>query len=125
VPKLGPTVFIGSYDGYFYALDAKDGSVDWRSGGGGRAHRISGAPTVVGNNVYYSDLGQHTTVGLDVRTGNRSWSFKHGAFNPIIADGRRFYLTTFSAVFGLVPKGSKEKTQKPKKKQQKAKRKKK
>jgi outer membrane protein assembly factor BamB len=120
VPKLGPTVFIGSYDGYFYALDAKDGSVDWRYGGGGRAARISGAPTIVGNTVYYSNLGRQSTIGVDVRSGKRVWYFRHGAFNPIISDGRRFYLTTYSTVFGMAPKGSKEKAvkEKPKKKQQ-------
>jgi outer membrane protein assembly factor BamB len=107
VPKLGPTVFIGSYDGYFYALDAKDGSVDWRQGGGGREHRISGAPTIVGDVVYYSNLGEQKTFGLDVSSGKRVWGFRHGAFNPIISDGKRFYLTTYSTVFGMLPKGAK------------------
>ncbi|MEA2448618.1 MAG: hypothetical protein QOG63_550 [Thermoleophilaceae bacterium] len=120
VPGLGPTVFIGSYDGYFYALDAKDGSVDWRYGGGGRAARISGAPTIVGSTVYYSNLGRQNTVGLDVRSGKRVWSFRHGAFNPIISDGKRFYLTTYSSLFGMLPKGAKpgspKKPTKPKKK---------
>jgi outer membrane protein assembly factor BamB len=113
VPKLGPTVFIGSYDGYFYALDAKTGSVDWRQGGGGRAARISGAPTIVGDIVYYSNLGRQNTQGLDVRTGKRVWYFKHGAFNPVISDGKRLYVTTYSSVFGFVPKQS-PKAKKPK-----------
>ena len=101
VRRLGPTVFIGSYDGNFYALDAKSGGVSWTHRDGGR---ISGAPTVVGNIVYYSSLGNHDTSGLDVRNGKRVWHFKHGAFNPVIADGRRFYLTTNSTVFGLAPR---------------------
>jgi outer membrane protein assembly factor BamB len=100
VPRLGPTVFIGSYDGNFYALDAKGGGVRWAHRDGGR---ISGAPTVVGNVVYYSSLGNHDTSGLDVRSGKRVWHFKHGAFNPIISDGKRLYLTTNSTVFGLAP----------------------
>ncbi len=33
---LGPTVFIGSYDGNFYALDARSGSVRWTHHDGGR-----------------------------------------------------------------------------------------
>jgi outer membrane protein assembly factor BamB len=103
VPRLGPSVFIGSYDGNFYALNAKSGNVNWSHRDGGK---ISGAPTVVGNIVYYSSLGNHDTSGLDVRTGKKVWHFKHGAFNPMIADGRRFYLTTNSTLFGLAPKKS-------------------
>jgi outer membrane protein assembly factor BamB len=101
VPRLGPTVFIGSYDGNFYALDAKSGGVRWTHRDGGK---ISGAPTVVGKYVYYSSLGKHDTSGLDVRSGKRVWKFPHGAFNPVISDGKRLYLTTNSTVFGLVPK---------------------
>jgi outer membrane protein assembly factor BamB len=101
VPRLGPTVFIGSYDGNFYALDARSGNARWRRGDGGK---ISGAPTIVGNIVYYSNLGHRNTSGLDVRSGKRVWKFPHGAFNPVISDGKRVYLTTSSSVLGLVPK---------------------
>jgi outer membrane protein assembly factor BamB len=110
VPRLGPTVFIGSYDGNFYALDAKSGGVRWTHRDGGR---ISGAPTVVGRAVYYSSLGHHDTLGLDVLNGRRVWRFPAGAFNPIISDGQRIYLTTNSELFGLVQKAAKPK--KPKK----------
>jgi outer membrane protein assembly factor BamB len=110
VPRLGPTVFIGSYDGNFYALDARSGDVHWTHRDGGR---ISGAPTVVGKVVYYSSLGNKNTVGLDVRSGKKVWGYPHGAFNPVISDGRRIYLTTNSRVMGLVPK---KQGPKPKKK---------
>ena len=101
VPRLGPTVFIGSYDGNFYALDARTGGVHWAHSSGGK---ISGAPTIVGKVVYYSNLGRQNTVGLDVRSGKRVWSFPHGAFNPVISDGKRVYLTTYSTLYGLVPR---------------------
>jgi outer membrane protein assembly factor BamB len=103
-PRIGPAVFIGSYDGNFYALDAKSGGVKWTYHVGGR---ISGAPSVIGDIVYFSSLGNHDTTGLDVRTGHKVWHFKHGAFNPMVADGKRFYLTTNSTVFGLAPHASK------------------
>src|SRR3954451_11174643 len=114
VPKLGPTVFIGSYDGNFYALDAKSGGVHWSHRDGGK---ISGAPTVVGNVVYYSSLGNHKTNGLNVRSGKKIWGFPHGAFNPVISDGKRLYLTTNSTLFGLIPKQAKKPGSKAKKKQ--------
>jgi outer membrane protein assembly factor BamB len=105
VPRLGPTVFIGSFDGDFYALDAKSGSVDWRHSDSGK---IFGAPTILGNVVYFSNLGKQNTLGLDVRSGKRVWYFRHGAFSPVISDGRRIYLTTYRTLMGLGPKGAKK-----------------
>jgi outer membrane protein assembly factor BamB len=104
VPRLGPTVFIGSYDGHFYALNAKSGGVRWSYNDGGK---ISGAPTIVGDIVYYSSLGKKTSSGLDVSTGRRVWKWPHGAFNPVISDGKRIYLTTYSTLYGLIPKPKK------------------
>jgi outer membrane protein assembly factor BamB len=116
VPRFGPTVFIGSYDGNFYALDARSGGVKWAHRDGGR---ISGAPTVIGDVVYYSSLGHKDTLGLDVRTGKRVWHYKYGAFNPVISDGKRVYLTTSGNLLGLLhrepAKKKKAKPSKPKK----------
>lgn len=113
VPRLGPTVFIGSYDGNFYAFDARTGGVRWRYRDGGR---ISGAPSVVGDLVYFSSLGNRDTIGVDVRTGKRAWFWPHGAFNPVISDGKRIYVTSSSTVSAFVPRTRKPKpaAQKPK-----------
>ena len=46
VAGLGPTVYIGSYDGTFYALNARTGDVRWSYAAGGK---ISGSATVVGD----------------------------------------------------------------------------
>ncbi len=111
VPKLGPTVYNGSFDGDFYALDAKSVNLDWRHSDSGK---IFGAPTILGNVVYFSNLGKQNTLGLDVSSGKRVWYFRHGAFSPVISDGRRIYLTTYRTLMGLGPKGAKE--PKPKRK---------
>jgi outer membrane protein assembly factor BamB len=103
VPGIGPTAYIGSYDGNFYAFDARSGNVRWVHNDGGR---ISGAPTVVGDIVYYSSLGNRDTSGLDVRSGRRVWHWASGAFNPVISDGKRIYLTTRHNIFGLIPKAA-------------------
>jgi outer membrane protein assembly factor BamB len=113
VAGLGATVFIGSYDGNFYALNAKTGGVRWTHRDGGK---ISGAPTVIGKVVYYSSLGNHNTLGLNTSNGNRVWTYPFGAFNPVISDGKRIYLTLNSNVVGLVPKPKSK--AKPKKKPQ-------
>jgi outer membrane protein assembly factor BamB len=117
VPGTPPSVYIGSYDGNFYALDARNGKERWRHRAGGR---ISGSPTVVGKVVYFANLGAKETSGLDVRNGKRVFKYPRGSFTPIISDGKRLYLTGYTTLYGLVPKGSPEanpKPDKPKKKQ--------
>jgi outer membrane protein assembly factor BamB len=102
VPGDTPTVWFGSYNGTFYAVDAKSGATRWtfRSGG-----RILGAPTVIGNIVYFSDYGTRSTYALGARTGAKLWTFPRGAFNPVISDGRSIYLTGHSALYAFRPKG--------------------
>jgi outer membrane protein assembly factor BamB len=99
---LGPTVYLGSYDGNFYAFDAQSGAIRWSHPSGGK---ISGAATIVGNVVYYSDLGTKTTLGLDARTGRTVFRFPDGAFNPVIADYGAIYLDGYGAINQLVRRG--------------------
>jgi outer membrane protein assembly factor BamB len=103
VPKLGPTVYLGSYDGNFYAFNAQSGATRWEHAAGGR---ISGSPTIVGNVVYYSNLGSKTTAGLDLRTGHQVFSFGDGAFNPVIADRSTIYMVGYGAIYQLLPRRS-------------------
>jgi outer membrane protein assembly factor BamB len=99
-PGLGPTVYLGSYDGNFYAFNARSGAVRWRHPAGGR---ISGSATIVGDVLYYSDLGSKTTAGLNVRTGQQVFSFPDGAFNPVITDGSAIYLVGYSKIYQMLP----------------------
>jgi outer membrane protein assembly factor BamB len=100
-PKgLGPTVFVGSYDGDLYAFNAQSGAIRWAHSAGGR---ISGSSTVIGNVVYYSDLGAKTTAGLNVVTGRQVFSFPDGAFTPIIADYHALYLDGYDTIYQLLP----------------------
>lgn len=99
-PGLGPTVYIGSYNGSFYALNAQSGAVRWVHTDGGR---ISGASTIVGNVVYYSDFNRRTT-GLNVRTGRVVFSFDDGAYTPVIANPTAIYLDGNYVLYKLVPK---------------------
>jgi outer membrane protein assembly factor BamB len=100
VPGFKPAVYIGSYDGNFYALDARSGSKLWTHNAGGK---ISGAATVVGDVVYFGNLGKKNTRALNARTGKKVWGFHAGAFNPVISDGKRIYLTGYSSEYAFEP----------------------
>ncbi len=97
---LGPTVYVGSYSGYLYAFNARSGQIRWSHPAGGR---ISGAATVVGDVVYYSDLATKTTTGLDAATGKVVFSFPDGAFTPIVADYHALYLDGYNHIYQLLP----------------------
>jgi outer membrane protein assembly factor BamB len=101
VRGLGPTIYLGSYDGTFYAFNAQSGAVRWRHTAGGR---ISGSATIIGDVVYYSNLGSKTTTGLDVHTGRTVFRWPDGAFNPVVADTGAIYLTGYSKIYQLLPK---------------------
>jgi outer membrane protein assembly factor BamB len=106
-PGGKPTVFIGSYDGNFYAMDARTGAIKWRYGGGSK---ISGGPTLLGDIVYFSDLGKRQTIGLGVNTGRKVFDFPRGGYNPVITDGRTLYLIGYGAMYALRPLSDKQQT---------------
>jgi outer membrane protein assembly factor BamB len=100
VPGLGPTVYIGSYDGTFYAYNAISGGVRWSHPAGGR---IDGSATVLGNVVYYSDLGLNATSGLNLRSGRQVFAFPDGEFSPVITDGKVVFLIGYSTIYQMIP----------------------
>ena len=102
-PDTQPTIYFGSYDGDFYALDARDGSQRWVEPAGGA---VSGAASLVGEVVYVANLAKTRTVGFRARDGKRVFNFHDGAYNPVISDGERIYLTGYKTIYALqhVPK---------------------
>ena len=94
VPGGRPLVYIGSYSGRFYALDARSGAERWSRGGNGK---ISGGASVIGDIVYYADLGNKRTIGLDARSGRKVFEHERGSYNPVVSDGETIYLTGYHA----------------------------
>jgi outer membrane protein assembly factor BamB len=92
---------LGSYDGNFYALNARSGQITWKFNAGGK---ISGSATIVGRTVYFADLGQRRTYGLGVSTGHVSFVKNDGGFDPVISDGQHIYLTGYTGLFALTPR---------------------
>lgn len=103
IKGLGPTVFVGSYNGDFYALNAQSGATRW-SHRDADGDRISGSPTVVNNVVYYSNLDDKLTTGLNVHTGNTVFSFHDGAFSPVVATPGAIFLSGHYVLYKLVPR---------------------
>ena len=111
VKGRGPMVFFGSYDGTFYALDARSGKVRWTHRSGGK---ISGSPTIIGDVVYYADLGRAITVGLKVGSGKVAFRYPIGAYDPIVSDGTNLYLTGNRSLTALEPRRLHRKREKAK-----------
>ncbi len=93
-------VFEGSYDGYFYALNAASGRLVWRFYAGGP---VSGSPTVLNGIVYVSSFARRTW-GLNARNGHAVWTFRDGEYSPVTADRQTLYLNGFHTLYALVPK---------------------
>jgi outer membrane protein assembly factor BamB len=101
-PNSPPTVYFGTYGGSsFYALDARDGDERWSADVGGS---VIGAASVIGNIVYVANLNTTETDGFDTANGKKVWTFKDGAYNPVISDGRNLYLTGYKTVYALKPR---------------------
>lgn len=96
----GPTVYFGSHDRNVYAVDAKSGDVKWAEHAGGQ---ISGPATVVGDVVYVSTFSGNATIGLDLGTGRRVFSYDDGEYGPVVSDGQWLYLTGGVTVVAFEP----------------------
>jgi len=100
-PGLGPTLYLGSYNGRFYALNARSGRIAWTFNAHGR---ISGSATIVGRTVYFADLGERRTYGLGISTGRLAFEMGTGSFDPVVSDGEHIYLTGYTGLYGLAPR---------------------
>jgi outer membrane protein assembly factor BamB len=100
VPGTPPSVYIGSYDEHFYALDARSGRQRWRYDVGGP---VPGTATVIGHTVYTSSFKTRDTIGIDVRTHRKNFELRQAGYTPMVSDGRRLYLLGYYTLIGLRP----------------------
>jgi outer membrane protein assembly factor BamB len=100
-PNTDPTVYAGSYgDGKFFALDARTGNERWSIDAGGP---VIGAASLIGETVYFANLQTTETIGVDAKTGKQVFKFPDGAYNPVISDGKRLYITGYKTLYALEP----------------------
>jgi len=66
--------FIGSEDGYLYAIDINTGKEKWNFKTGGAVHS---SPAVYKNNVYFGSFDGYY-YAVDINTGKQKWKFKTG-----------------------------------------------
>jgi len=104
-PGLGPTVYIGSYDGDLYALNAQTGAVEWTYALPASRPSISGAVTDINNVVYVSAVSDHLSYGVNGTTGKPVFSFPDGSYTTVVADQNAVFLQGRYVLYKLVPKG--------------------
>jgi len=100
VPGTPASVYIGSYDEHFYALDARDGRQRWRYDVGGP---VPGTATVIGHTVYTSSFKTREAIGIDTRTHHKTFGLDQAGYTPMVSDGRRLYLIGYYELIGLQP----------------------
>jgi glucose dehydrogenase len=100
VPGTPPSVYIGSYNEHFYALDALNGKQRWRFNVGGP---VPGTAVVIGHTVYTSSFKTREAIGIDVRTHRKTFSLRQAGYTPVVSDGRRLYAIGYFALVGLEP----------------------
>ena len=80
------TLFVSSPAGHFYAVDAASGRERW---GYGLDARVTSAPAVVGDIVYFGGFDEHLHA-LESESGTELWRFPTGDWiesSPAIIDG--------------------------------------
>ena len=58
---------------------------------------------MVGDVVYVSTFSGNSTIGLDLGTGRRVFSFDDGEYGPVVSDGQTLYLTGGVTVVAFQP----------------------
>ena len=113
----GPTVddgvvYVGSMDGYLYAVDSQTGRELWKFEAG---HPVISTPAVADGTVYFGSgcVGEfclrrpdsdYNFYALDSQTGQEIWRFKTGggvASSPLVADDLVYFGSEDQHVYAL------------------------
>ena len=97
-------VFVGSWDSYFYAVDAKSGKEVWRfkTGEDPEIHNQVGiqSSAAVADGVVYFGCRDSNLYAVDAKTGLKKWAFNNkGSWvigSPAVRDGKVYFSTSDS-----------------------------
>jgi outer membrane protein assembly factor BamB len=100
-------LFIGSWDSYFYAIDAARGKEKWRfkTGEDPDVHNQVGiqSSAAVAQGVVYFGCRDSNFYAVDARSGKQKWVFNNkGSWvigSPAVKDGKVFFATSDSGLF--------------------------
>lgn len=102
-------LYLGSLDGYLYAIQTADGQMKWRFKAGGG---ITSSPAVEGGAVYFGSKDDHV-YAVDTATGKKVlWKFKAGddvLSSPKIKDGVLYIGSNDNNFYAIDAKTGKEK----------------
>src|SRR6202021_2878870 len=101
------TLFIGSWDSYFYALDAASGKKKWsfKTGEDRNIYNQVGiqSSAAVMDGIVYFGCRDSNFYALDAATGEKKWAFNNkGSWvitSPAVRDGKVYFATSDSALF--------------------------
>jgi eukaryotic-like serine/threonine-protein kinase len=107
-------LFIGSWDSYFYALDAATGGEKWRlkTGEDRDIHNQVGiqSSAVVVDGLVYFGCRDSNFYAVDAKTGQKKWAFNNkGSWviaSPTVQDGKVYFPTSDSGKFYALDAGS-------------------
>ena len=107
LPSRDGTIFVGSWDSYFYAIDAKSGKEKWRFHGGEDPliHNQVGfqsSPAVV-DGVVYTGCRDAQLYALDATSGKQKWKFDNELSwviaSPAVINGKVYFATSDSSLY--------------------------
>ncbi len=101
----GDAVFVGTYQGNFYALNASNGAVKWQYPKTGRIGAIVGGP-VVHQGVVYGGSSDGKVYALNAVSGMEKWTFTAGNkiwSTPIIANDTLYFGCFDGNLYALNP----------------------
>jgi len=111
---VNKTVFIGSWDGYLYAIDANTGDRIWTfdtgQSGDERTRGIDSSPTVSDGTVFVGSDSK-AVFALDTTTGEKIWKYETSGpvkSSPTVAAGTVYCADLFGSVYAINANTGKE-----------------
>ena len=99
----GGAIYTTSYVGQFWKLSQRTGRVLWSQ----RVNRAIGGPIVLGDHVYFAEMGDPARRGrihaYQTQTMRSTWTFPDGKYTAVTPAGQRLVAVGFTTLYALDP----------------------